>query len=113
MNSQAPLYGAQGDHVHGTDSQESLQDQLTLIERTASAAHAAIDSFASKADTTLKKVRDMASRASGRFQRGCQSYSAWEDECVEDTRERIRARPLTAVAMGVLIGCLLGRLTRS
>lgn len=99
--------------LDGGDSAASLRAQLSVIERTTSAAHAAIDNLANRADVTLRKVRDMASRASGRFQRGCESYSAWEDERVEEARERIRARPLTAVALGVLIGCLLGRISRS
>ena len=95
------------------DSAESFQAHLSMIERTTSAAHAAIDNFANRVDATLRKMRNVASRASSRFQRGCERYSAWEDECVDDARERIRARPLTAIALGVLVGCLLGRMTRS
>lgn len=113
MDNQAALPSHDIDDASASDSPESLKAQLTMIERTASAAHAAIDKFANKADATLRKVRSMASRASERFERGCQSYSGWEDECVEEARERIRARPLTALAIGLAIGCLLGRLTRS
>lgn len=101
------------DATDDTSAEASLHSQLTMIEKTASAAHAAIDRFAARADETLRRVRDLASRAKGRFRTGCQSYARWEDECMEDTRERIRSRPLTAVALGVLLGLLLGRMTRS
>ncbi len=96
------------------DSQpQTLQAELTTIERTASAAHAAIDRFARRADQTLRQVRALAGQARQRFQTGCKNYSQWEDECVEHTRERIRAKPLTAVTVGVLVGLLIGRIIRS
>lgn len=97
-----------------TDNQpETLHEQLSTIERTAGAAHTAIDRFARRADLTLRQVRDMAAQARQRFQTGCKDYSQWEDECVENTRERIRAKPLTALTIGVLIGLLIGRGIRS
>lgn len=80
------------------DNPETLHEQLSTIERTAGAAHAAIDRFAQRADLTLRQVRDMAAQARQRFQTGCKNYSQWEDECVENTRERIRAKPLSRPA---------------
>ncbi len=92
---------------------DALHAELTTIERTASAAHAAIDRLARRADQTLQQVRNLAGQARQRFQTGCKNYSEWEDECVENTRERIRAKPLTAVTIGLLVGLLIGRSLRS
>lgn len=95
------------------DLPEALNAQLSTIERAANSAHTAIDRLANKADHTLRRVRDMAAQARQRFQTGCKNYSQWEDECVENTRERIRAKPLTAVALGLAIGLLIGRSLRA
>lgn len=92
---------------------DTLHEQLSTIERSAAAAHGAIDRLASRADHTLRRVREMASQARQRFQTGCKNYSEWEDECVENTRERIRAKPLTTLALGLAIGLLVGRFIRS
>src|SRR5690606_17194892 len=95
MDSTSTAPAASNGGASQTDSPDSLASQLTMIERTASAAHHAIDNFAKKAESTLRRVRHMASDASSRFNQGCKSYSTWEDECVENSRERIRGRPLT------------------
>lgn len=113
MESTAGLHDNSASQPTSADSSASLDAQLAVIERTATAAHVAIDNFAKKADVTLRRVRNMASRASSRFDQSCKSYSAWEDECVENSRERIRGRPLSAVFVGLIIGLLVGRVTRS
>ncbi len=88
-------------------------ERLRAVDRTANAAHSAIDRVANKTDQTLRQVRSMAAQAKQRFQTGCKNYSEWEDKFVENTRERIRSKPLTAVAIGLAVGLLIGRSKRS
>ncbi|NBD22153.1 hypothetical protein GTZ97_15950 [Aquabacterium fontiphilum] len=95
-----------------SQSEASLHEQISMIERATQAAHAAIDRFAGRAEATIRRVRGMANQASTRLHDGRRAYVEWEDRCVEDGRERIRARPLTAVAVGVVAGLLIGRMTR-
>lgn len=100
---------AAGTHA---ENEASLHEQISMIERATQAAHAAIDRFAGRAEATIRRVRGMADQASNRLHDGRVAYVEWEERCVEDGRERIRSRPLTAVAVGVVAGLLIGRMTR-
>src|SRR5689334_1612031 len=71
------------------------------FERVVSSAHEAVDTAAESVQQAAEKLRGQAQR-----------FSDFEQECAEACRLRIRENPLSYLAGAVLLGVLIGRLSR-
>ena len=91
---------------------DSLPSRST-VDRAAQTAHEAIDRMAAKAGPALDKVRATMADTKQTLQSKAEALSDLEDQWLSTTRDYVRANPLTAVAIGVLIGAVLSRLASS
>lgn len=87
-------------------------DSGATIDRVAQKAHEAIDQVAAKAKPAVERVQTAASQAATLLQEKSEALADWEDEWLDKTRSHIREQPLTAVAIGLLAGVVLSRLSR-
>jgi ElaB/YqjD/DUF883 family membrane-anchored ribosome-binding protein len=90
----------------------SLPDRGT-VDRAAQSAHAAIDKVAAKAGPALDKVRATMSDTKQTLRAKADQLGELEDQWLNNTRDYVRENPLTAVAIGVLVGAVLARLAAS
>lgn len=87
-------------------------DSSATVDRMAQKAHEAIDSVAAKAKPAVERVQNAASQAADVLHAKADALNEWEDQWLDSARTHIREQPLTAVAVGLLAGVLLSRLTR-
>lgn len=71
------------------------------FERVVSSAHEAVDTAAESVQQAAEKLRTQAQR-----------FSDFEQECADACRVRIRENPLSYLAGALLLGVLVGRLSR-
>jgi len=90
----------------------SLPDRST-VDRAAQTAHAAIDRVAAKAGPAIDKVRASVAGTKQTLQAKAERLGELEDQWLATTRDYVRENPLTAVAIGVLVGAVLARLASS
>ncbi|MDE2400108.1 MAG: hypothetical protein KGL90_00390 [Burkholderiales bacterium] len=84
----------------------------STVDRAAQSAHDAIDRMAAKAGPAVERVRAAASEAAETLQDKADALGDLEEQWLDSVRGFVREKPLTAVAMGLLAGLLLSRLTR-
>jgi ElaB/YqjD/DUF883 family membrane-anchored ribosome-binding protein len=82
-----------------------------LVQRVASSAHEAVDRVAATATPAMERLRERASSAVETVKARADQIGAIEEQWVASARDTVRAHPLTAVAIGVLAGVLIGKLT--
>lgn len=85
----------------------------TAVDRVAQSAHETIDRIAGKAGPAVEKLRASTSNAGATLRAKADALGDLEDKWVENTRGYIRENPLTAVAIGLLAGVLLSKLSSS
>jgi len=83
----------------------------TTVDRVAQAAHEAIDRLAAKAGPAVERLRGSTSSTAQTLRAKADAFGEMEEEWVENTRGYVRENPLTAVAIGVLAGVLLAKLS--
>ena len=88
----------------------TLPDQSS-VDRAAQAAHDTIDKVAAKAGPAVEKVRTVATGATETLEAKAAALGDAQEQWVSNTRTYIRENPLTALAIGVLAGALLSKLT--
>lgn len=93
----------------GTDPTNSAQHRF--IERVVQGAHEAIDKAARVAVPAVDRLSDQARRATVRVNERADQLGTLQDQWVQDCRTTVRQHPLAAVATGVALGWLIGRLT--
>ncbi|MGH6753912.1 MAG: hypothetical protein ACREDP_17290 [Bradyrhizobium sp.] len=96
-------------NVVGNTAKDRVQSS---VDRAAQGAHEALDRVAAKAGPAIDRVRDSAVAASDRIHAKMDDLSVKQDELMMAARDRVRAHPLAIVGGAVLLGLLLGRLTR-
>ena len=97
-------------------SSNSLSDALpdrSTVDRAAQTAHEAIDRVAAKAGPALDKVRATVAGTKDTLRAKADQLSELEDQWLATTRDYVRENPLTAVAIGVVVGAVLARLASS
>lgn len=87
-------------------------DSGAAVDRVAQRAHEAIDSVAAKAKPAVERVHSAASQAADAFNAKADALGELEDKWLDSARAHIREQPLTAMAIGLLAGVLLSRLSR-
>lgn len=82
------------------------------VDRAAQAAHHTIDRVAAKAGPALDKLRSVAASASDSLHAKASDVSHMPEQWAQSSRSYIRENPLTAVGLGLVVGILLGKLSR-
>ena len=85
----------------------------TTVDRVAQSAHEAIDRLAAKAGPAVEKLRASTTTAGDKLRAKADTLGELEEQWVENTRGYVRENPLTALAIGVLAGVLLAKLSSS
>jgi len=83
----------------------------TTVDRAAQTAHEAIDRLAAKAGPAVEKVRAKTNSAAETLRAKADAFGEMEEQWLENARSYVRENPLTAVAIGVLAGVLLSKLS--
>jgi len=86
---------------------------LSTVDRAAQSAHQTIDRLAAKAGPAVEKLRASTSSTADTLRAKAQAFGDLEEQWVENARGYVRENPLTALAIGVLAGVLLSKLTSS
>jgi ElaB/YqjD/DUF883 family membrane-anchored ribosome-binding protein len=87
-----------------------LPDRGT-VDRAAQTAHEAIDKMAGKAGPAVDRVRAAATGAAESLEAKASALGEMEERWMANTRAYIRENPLTALAIGVLAGAVLAKLS--
>jgi ElaB/YqjD/DUF883 family membrane-anchored ribosome-binding protein len=90
----------------------ALPDRST-VDRAAQTAHEAIDRVAAKAGPALDKMRASVSGTTDQLRAKADQLSELQEQWLNQTRDYVRENPLTAVAIGVVVGAVLARLASS
>ena len=91
---------------------DALPDRST-VDRAAQSAHEAIDRVAAKAGPALDKVRATVAGTKDTLRAKADQFSELEEQWLTTTRDYVRENPLTAVAIGVVVGAVLARIASS
>jgi ElaB/YqjD/DUF883 family membrane-anchored ribosome-binding protein len=86
---------------------------LSTVERVAQSAHEAIDRLAAKAGPAVEKLRGSTTSTAESLRARADQFGELEEQWLENTRGYVRENPLTAIAIGVLAGVLLSKLSSS
>jgi ElaB/YqjD/DUF883 family membrane-anchored ribosome-binding protein len=86
---------------------------LSTVDRAAQTAHDAIDRLAAKAGPAVEKLRASTTGAAETLRAKADAFGELEERWLDNARGYVRENPLTAVAIGVLAGVLLSKLTSS
>jgi len=82
-----------------------------MINRVASSAHEAVDRVAAAATPAVEKLRATAATAAETVKAKADQIGAVEEQWIASARNYVREHPLSAVAIGVLVGVLIGKVT--
>lgn len=93
--------GMDTSQVHGT------------VDRAARAAHDTVDRLASQAGPAMERMRAMAADAQERMRQKYGDLGAMEEEWVTMARTCVRDHPLASVAVAVVAGMLISRMSSS
>ena len=94
------MTGTTADRLHGS------------VDRAAQGAHQVIDRGAAKAGPAFDRLRDTALSAGDTIHAKMDDLSGIREEWMGSMRDQVRAHPLAVVGGAVLVGLLLGRMTR-
>jgi len=86
---------------------------LSTVDRAAQGAHEAIDRLAAKAGPAVEKLRSRTSGTAESLRAKADAFSEIEQRWMENARSYVRENPLTALAIGVLAGVVLAKITSS
>jgi ElaB/YqjD/DUF883 family membrane-anchored ribosome-binding protein len=79
------------------------------VDRMARSAHQAVDRAAAAAAPALEKLSTRAAEAAQTLRAKADEFGAMEEQWLANARGMVREHPITAVAIGVLVGVLIGR----
>ena len=86
---------------------------LSTVERVAQSAHEAIDRLAAKAGPAVEKLRGSTNSTAESLRAKADQFGEMEEQWLENTRGYVRENPLTAIAIGVLAGVVLSKISSS
>jgi ElaB/YqjD/DUF883 family membrane-anchored ribosome-binding protein len=85
----------------------------SVIDKVSQAAHPAMDRFSSGAHHTVDRAASAATQTAAAFNVKREQLRHARVRTMEETREYVRANPLTSVGIAVAAGYLISRLLRS
>jgi|SRR5688500_12968158 ElaB/YqjD/DUF883 family membrane-anchored ribosome-binding protein len=94
-----------------TPSSNGSGPSSPAVDRLAQSAHQAVDRVAAAAAPTIEKLKMRANEAAETLHAKADEFGAMEEQWVANARTAVRDHPLAAVAIGVLVGMLIGRAT--
>jgi ElaB/YqjD/DUF883 family membrane-anchored ribosome-binding protein len=97
----------------GTTVDAVADRTLSTVDRAAQGAHDAIDRLAAKAGPAIEKLRASTSGAGDTLRAKADAFGELEEQWLENSRNYVRENPLTALAIGVLAGVVLSKLSSS
>jgi ElaB/YqjD/DUF883 family membrane-anchored ribosome-binding protein len=97
----------------GSTADALAERTLTTVDRAAASAHEAIDRLAAKAGPAVERLRTSAGSASESLRAKADQLGEIEEQWLESARGYVRENPLTAVAVAVLAGIVLSKITSS
>jgi ElaB/YqjD/DUF883 family membrane-anchored ribosome-binding protein len=92
-------------HAHGGPHRD-------VLGRVVENAHHTIDRLADRAAPHLGRLEEGVAGAGDRMHERADRLREAGDEWLEETRSSVRAHPLTAVGIAVVVGMMLGRMSR-
>lgn len=91
-----------------------------VLERVAQTAHEKVDGMAAKADEvaakapeTIERLRASANGAIDAMHERTKTVAELEAQMMESARACVREHPITSVALGVMVGWVLGKFAAS
>ena len=98
----------------GGSTVDAVADRTrSTVDRAAQSAHEAIDRLAAKAGPAVERLRGTANSTAETLRAKADAFGELEEQWVENARGYVRENPLTALAIGVLAGVLLAKLSSS
>jgi ElaB/YqjD/DUF883 family membrane-anchored ribosome-binding protein len=97
----------------GTTANGAAGNPQKVVERVASKAHETVDRVAAAAGPALERLSNSYSSAGDTLRAKADQLGAMEEQWITSARSYVREHPITAVAIGVLAGLLIGRMGRS
>jgi ElaB/YqjD/DUF883 family membrane-anchored ribosome-binding protein len=94
-----------------TPSSNGSGTSSQAVDRLAQSAHQAVDRVAAAAAPTIEKLKTRANEAAETLHAKADEFGAMEEQWVSNARTAVRDHPLAAVAIGVLVGMVIGRAT--
>lgn len=96
-----------------TSSNGAAGSPQKMVDRVAQSAHETVDRVAAAAGPALERLRSNASSAKDTISAKADQFGALEEQWLSNARGYVREHPLTALAIGVLAGMVIGRMGRS
>lgn len=102
----------------GSDAARTAQENVNaaaqsageMIDRLARSAHDLVDRMAGKAGPAVERMRTSFTGARENMRSRADDLSVKQEEWLGHCRDSVRERPLTAVAIGVVAGMILGKI---
>ena len=82
------------------------------VDRMAQSAHRAVDRVADRATPAIDSVRSKAERATDLVGAGVDELVRRQDMLRHTVTDQVRAHPLAVIGTALLLGLLIGRMTR-
>ena len=82
------------------------------VDRMAQSAHRAVDRVAGRATPAIDSVRSKAERATDLVNAGVDELVRRQDMLRSTVTDQVRAHPLAVIGTALLLGLLIGRMTR-
>lgn len=103
-----PQSTTSGRGINTPQSMQQTQDKAHEgIDKAAEAAKPAVDRLSSTAHTTVDKLSDYATQAKSMFSERASQFKDVQSQVVADTRQRIREKPMAALAIAAAAGFLI------
>lgn len=83
------------------------------VDRAAQTAHETIDRLAAKAAPMVDKLRSKTSDTADTLRARADALSEWQEQWTENARSYVRENPLTAIAIGVVAGMVIAKISSS
>ncbi len=102
------------DSATDSDSAQAGTSPRNPVDRMVDGAHEAIDRLAARASPMYDRLRDSTrEKADSLRTRADEALDDIDERWLDDARRFVREKPLTALALGVLAGVVLSRLSSS
>jgi ElaB/YqjD/DUF883 family membrane-anchored ribosome-binding protein len=100
-------------NVSDTPLDATADRARSTVDRAAQTAHETIDRLAAKAGPAVDRLRRRTTGTADTLRAKADALGELEEQWADNARAYVRENPLTALALGVLAGVLLSKLSSS